>query len=268
MNKQEILNKYSKEDDKLLIAKVLDKVEYTINKNKISYTDFLDLRQINIVEKMLNRIKVTNYKFFGGLQEEAERKIIIFIPENLDESAVEKNYNEILSIIRITLPNELIGKYEHRDYLGGLMKLGLKREKIGDIIVYSEGADILVLNEITKFCLINIQELTRFSKSKIELKKVEDIKKVDKQKQEIKITVSSMRLDNIVSELANTSRAKAVQIINEGRIFVNFENEYKVSKILNIGDIITIRGKGRFKLIELVGNTKKQKCVIKVEKYI
>ena len=68
------------------------------------------------------------------------------------------------------------GKYSHRDYLGGLMKLGIKREKVGDIFVFEDGADILILDEISKFLLNNIYSLTRFSKSNIEIINIENIK--------------------------------------------------------------------------------------------
>ena len=47
---------------------------------------------------------------------------------------IEKNYGKILEVIRIKLPNNI--KYEHREFLSGIMKLGIKREKIGDIIIY------------------------------------------------------------------------------------------------------------------------------------
>ena len=154
MNKQEILKDYKKEEDRLLIAKVLDKIEICKTKNKITNTDFLDLYQKNIVQKLLNKQQNQNYIFFGG-NKEAEREIVIFYPDKLDKKIMEKNYNQILQIIEIILPNELKG-YTHRDYLGGLMKLGIKREKIGDINTFEEGAEIVVLKEISNFLHINL----------------------------------------------------------------------------------------------------------------
>ena len=173
-----------------------------------------------------------------------------------------------MQIIEIILPNELQGSYTHRDYLGGLMKLGIKREKIGDIIVFNEGANIIVLNEILDFVNGNITSLTRFSKSLIQTKKIEELHKQEIKTEEIQIIVSSLRLDNIVSELAKTSRTKAGEVINSGRVFVNFENVIKDSKTIKEADIITIRGKGRFKILEVMGNTKKGRFIVKVEKYV
>lgn len=267
MEKQEILKNYKKEEDRLLVAKVLDKIELAKTRNKITNTDFLDMYQKGIVQKLLNRINHENYIFFGG-NNEAERTIVIFYPNKFNVNIVEKNYNNIMQIIEIILPNDLKGKYAHRDYLGALMKLGIKREKIGDIIVFEEGANIVVLNETIKFIENNLKELTRFSKSNIEIKAIEQLKKTEIKKETIQIIVASLRLDNIVSELARTSRTKATEIINIGKVFVNFENITKDSKEIKEGDIITIRGKGRFTILQVEGNTKKGRKVVLIEKYL
>lgn len=267
MNKQEILKKYAKEEDRLLIAKVLDKMEFAKSKNKIINTDFLDLYQKNLAQKLLNSMKCKNYLFFGG-SDNSEREVAIFYPEKLEKQFIEKNYNNIMQIIEIILPNELQGNYTHRDYLGGLMKLGIKREKIGDIIVFNEGANIIVLNEILDFVNSNITSLTRFGKSLIQIRKIEELHKQEIKTEEIQIIVSSLRLDNVVSELIKTSRVKAEEVIIASRVFINFENILKTSKILKEEDIITIRGKGRFKIQEVIGSTKKGRLIVKVEKYI
>ena len=266
MNKQEILN-YYKEDDRLLIAKVFDKIEITEKRNKITNTDFLDLHQKNIVQKLLNTIQYENYLFFGG-DENSERTVLIIYPTKFNKEIVEKNYNNIMQIIEIILPNDLQGKYSHRDYLGGLMKLGIKREKIGDIIVFNEGANIIVLNEIVKFVKDNISSLTRFSKANRQTKEIQELYKQEIKKIEEEIVVSSLRLDNVVSELAKMSRTKAEEIISSGRVFLNFENITKLSKLIKPEDILTIRGKGRFKIKEILGNTKKGKIIVLIEKFV
>lgn len=266
MNKQEILNKYKKEEERLLVAKALDKLEFAETKNKITNTDFLDMHQKSLLQKLVSSIRCDNYLFLGG-SKEPERTVLIFYPNKFDKEIVERNYNNIMGVVEILLPNDLKGRYTHRDYLGGLMKLGIKREKIGDIVVFDEGANIIVLNEIINFVKENLSSLTRFSKSTIQIKKIEELHIQEANTEEIQIIVSSLRLDNIVSELARTSRTKAEEVISSGRIFVNFENIMKESKILKEEDIITIRGKGRFRIIEILGNTKKGRFIVKVEKY-
>ena len=148
------------------------------------------------------------------------------------------------------------------------MKLGLEREKIGDIITNSQGAEIIVKNEIFNFLIQNLSSLSRFEKAEIEEKSIEELTKKEVEKQEITAIIASLRLDNIVAVLAKTSRSKADDILKQERVFVNFSLETKSSKQINEGDIITIRGKGRFEFKEIKGNTKKGRFVVKMEKYI
>lgn len=267
MNKQEILKEYKNEEDKLLIAQVLDKVEFSKTRNKIECTDFLNLHEQDIVNRLLKKIKFNNYYFFGG-KEDAERNICILYPEKLTEEMSRKNDSKLLKVIRIELPTDLEDEYNHQVYLGGILKLGIDRSKIGDIIVENLGADIIIKEEISNYLIQNIDSLTRFSKSNIELKEISDIKKIELQRVELSIIVLSLRLDSIVSELAHTSRGKAVQILEQERVFVNFQNETKPSKQIKVGDIITIRGKGRFEFKEIAGNTRKGRYVLKVDKYV
>ena len=84
----------------------------------------------------------------------------------------------------------------------------------------------------------------------------------------VEIIVPSFRLDNIVSDLARTSRSKAVQILEQERVFINGQNETKPSKSVKIGDIITIRGKGRFVVKQLKGSTRSGRFVLEIEKYV
>ena len=185
-----------------------------------------------------------------------------------NSTVVEKNLVSIVKIVRIQLPDELKGKYAHRDYLGAVIKLGVKREKVGDIIVDNDGADIIVEKDISKFLLENLSGLTRFSKSKITIEKIDNLRTVEVRREEREIIVSSLRLDNVISELARCSRNKALDIINMERVFVNFQCETKKTKQIKTGDMVTIRGKGRFYIKELVGQTKSGRVIVKIEKFV
>ena len=263
MDKQSDLTKQQKDDDKILIAKVLDKIKFAQNRNKIESTDFLDLRQQSIIRQILELRKSENYKFFGGYKD-SERNIIVF--SNNLEYINQEEVNNLLSIIRITLPNNLNGKYEHRIYLGGLMKLGIKREKVGDIIVRDNGADIIVKKDLSKYINENLKGLTRFQKSNIEIHNIDELIYIPPEKQIFKINVPSMRLDCIVGELARCSRNDANKILEEERVFVNFKEEIRPSKNVENGDYITIRGKGRFRIINILGKTKSGRISLEIEK--
>ena len=267
MNKQEILNQYKKQDDKILLAQILDRIEFSESKERLETTDFLDMYQISLVENFLRKIQYKNYILYGGY-ENSERKIACFYPEKYNLKMIEKNYSKMVKIVRITLPEEEKGKYSHRNYLGGIVKLGLKREKVGDILVRENGADIITISDFAEVLAKELGTLTRFQNSKIEIKEIQELKMQEIKVEEINIIVPSLRLDNVVSDLARTSRSKATQIINQERVFINGQNETKQSKQIKLNDIITIRGKGRFVIKEFTGTTRSGRTVIKIEKYV
>lgn len=267
MEKQKVLNDYKKQDDKILLAQILDKIEFSVQRDKLEYTDFLDMYQISLVESFLRKIDFKNYVLFGAFKD-AERKVIIIYPQKYNMNMIEKNYTKIMNIIRIELPQENVGKYSHRNYLGAIVKLGMKREKVGDILVFDDGADIIVKQETSETLKQELGTLTRFENAKISITEITDLREQEIKLEEISIIVPSLRLDNFVSDLARTSRSKAVQIIDSERVFINGQNETKASKQVKLGDIITIRGKGRFVVKEFSGSTRSGRTVVKIDKYV
>jgi len=268
MNRQEILNKYN-EEDRILISKLLDKIEFVEKRNTVEHTDFLDIKQRTTLENILKSMKYTNYRIYGGY-ENAERTIIIIYPDKLAEVFENEyfDYSNIVEVIRIKLPNELRGKYNHRNYLGAIIKLGMKREKVGDILVDINGADLIVKKEVTNYLKVSLAELTRFNKSMIEDINIKELNITPPKTEILNIIIPSMRVDSIVSEIIRTSRSKVIEIINAERVFVNGDIINKNAKMLKENDMITVRGKGRFKVNKIVNSTKKGNLVLEVEKYI
>lgn len=252
-----------KDENDLLIAKVLDKKKICNSKNKITYTDFLNEKEQRVIEK---NVKLEN-AFFYGVNENADRKILVFYPEKLTEELVRKSLKSVLSGIRIILKNDQIGIYEHKNYLSALIKIGIDRGKIGDILVDDYGADIIAFDMNKEFIIQSLSELTRFRKANIDIIPIDDIKQKIDRFEESTIIVSSMRIDNIVAELAGCSRTNADEYINSEKVFVNYETALKGSKTIFEGDIVTIRGKGKFRIDGLVRNTRNNRFVIKVNKY-
>lgn len=252
-----------KDENELLIAKVLDKKKICNSKNKITYTDFLNEKEQRVIEK---NVKLEN-AFFYGVNENADRKILVFYPEKLTEELVRKSLKSVLSGIRIIFKNDQIGNYEHKNYLSALIKIGIDRGKIGDILVDDYGADIIAFDMNKEFIIQSLSELTRFRKANIDIIPIDDIKQKIDRFEESTIIVSSMRIDNIVAELAGCSRTNADEYINSEKVFVNYETVLKVSKTIFEGDIVTIRGKGKFRIDGLVRNTRNNRFVIKVNKY-
>lgn len=253
-------------EDKLVIAKLMDKINLCKTRNKIVNTEFLTIYQRDIIQKELNKNKVKNYIFFGGY-DDAEGKILVIYPEKLGEEIAKNNLKNILKAVKIVLPKELEGKYNHRDYLGCVMKIGLNRNRIGDIIVHENGAYIIVLEENAEYIKDFLKELTRFAKADVEVIDYTEIEIREAEFDEIQITVSSWRLDNIVSEMINLSRSKTEELLQTEKVFVNSRVETKGSKLVKVKDIIAVRGKGKFIIAEELGTNKKGKNIVLIKKY-
>lgn len=246
------------------LANVIDKFEIARKKNKIQNTCFFNEQEILQVEKEIRMYN--NYFFFGGY-EEATRKILIVHPEKFTKEIAEKNIENIIKVINIKLPNEQIGVYTHSDYLSCLMKLGLERERFGDIIVFEDEAYIIVLKENAEYIRENLSHLTRLKKSSIEIKEVVEIRVKPQEYEEIRIVISSERLDNFVAELAKCSRKIAEEYILSERVLVNNQLETKNSKQIKEKDVITIRGKGKYVVDEFAGTNKKERKIYIIKKY-
>ena len=128
MNKQDLLKDYRKQEDKICLSQVLDKIEFCKAREKLEYTDFLDMYQISLVENFLRKISFKNYKLYGGY-EDCERKVLIIYPDKYNDRMLGKNFSKILKLIRIELPEEEQSKLSHRNYLGGIVKLRIKKRK-------------------------------------------------------------------------------------------------------------------------------------------
>ena len=253
-------------EEKLIIAKLLDKIKLSKSSNKIVNTEFLSIYQKQIIQKKLNELGIKNYIFFGGYNE-AEGQILIIYPEKFDIDIVNKNLKNIIKVIKIKLPKELEGKYSHRDYLGSIMQLGLNRNRIGDIIVYSDRAYIIVLKENTEYLVNYLSDFVKFRKAKMELIDYTDIEVKPIEYEEFNILINSMRLDNFVSEIANISRSKAEEMLKQEKIYINSKVETKSSKTVKENDILVMRGKGKYLVYKISKKKKKGKIIVNIKKY-
>lgn len=266
MEKINILKKYKNEEERLLVSKIFDKIALAEKQNKIQVTDFLSPVELKVAKDVLQLIECSKFRVYGGI-ENADRNAIIIFPDKLETVFLQEkfDYNNIFSCIRIINCQE---NYEHKIYLGGCVKLGVKRGKIGDIIVFQNGADIIVSKDVEKFLLTNLQGLHRFKNSRIEIIDINQVTKKEQKFKEMKLIVSSLRLDNVVAELVGTSRNKAIELLKQERVFVNYRNETKATKLVVEKDLVTVRGKGKFVIDEIEGNTKSGKIIFLAKKYV
>ena len=130
------------------------------------------------------------------------------------------------------------------------------------------GANIIVLKDSIEYVLDGLKTLTRFGKSELRELKLQDLEIEEPKTIVTNAIIPSMRIDSLVSEMSKTSRAKAAEIIKEERVFINHELVVKSSKEAKENDIVTIRGKGKFKVGAIINSTKKGNLVVQIEKYI
>ncbi|MBR5587152.1 MAG: hypothetical protein IKW02_04235 [Clostridia bacterium] len=196
---------------------------------------------------------------FGGYPD-AERCVAAFLPDYM--SGEDADWP--ISLLVIT-PTD--GKtYSHRDYLGSLMGLGIKRQVLGDLMVSEGKAYLFCLESIEEFIMNN---LTGVSGARVTVEKAESLGMLpERQYEEVCGTVASERLDCVVALAAKTSRTKAAEFISAGFVMVNSRETDKVTYIMKTGDRFSIRGKGKFVYDGAKGSTKKGRTVAVLRKYI
>lgn len=266
--------KEQSKEDKILLALAEDKFRQCGDQYISTSTGFLDLRQRSLVEaqckKLCKRFEAaggkaaegsgeTSYCFFGGY-EDAERTICLFLP---DYAQPEDSHP--LAVIRAEIPSGG-ERLTHRDYLGSLTGLGIRREMIGDILAHEQGADIIIMEEIKDFLLYNYSQAGRTPL------KVRDVPLeklcIPEQKTVLhQDTVASLRLDNVLSSAFSLSRAKAAEAIRCGLVFVNSAPGEKTDMQVKEGDKLVLRGKGKAFLRQVGGRTRKERIFIVTERY-
>lgn len=250
-------------NDKMLLAGIEDKFRQCCDQYRLTYTGFLDLRQRSMAEQLCRQLKVHSENvscvFFGGYSD-AERTVAAFLPDY----AVAEDLP--LAVIRVSAP-AAGRKLTHRDYLGSLVGLGLKRERIGDILVYETGADIIIMEDIRDFILTHYGQVGR-TEIRVEAIPLAELQVPDVKTTLIKDTVASLRLDNVVSSAFSLSRAKAAEAIRGGIVFVNGMQSEKVDMQIKEGDKLVLRGKGKAYLQEVGGQTRKDRIFIVIERYV
>ena len=237
----------------------LSKIAY--QRGIVTYSDFLNLNELNILHTTPKSEFHSCYETFGGY-DFSERQMVAFLPDAL---CYEKNYP--ITTLRIEpLQKKFSEKLTHRDYLGSILNLGIERCKLGDILVEEDSALIFAHKSMEKFLL---EEVTRIRHTSVFVQ-VEDNREFIYQPsvKEISGTVSSLRLDSLLALAFASSRSKLVAYIEAGKVFVNGKlitsNGYQIKE----DDIISVRGLGRFQYKSTLSQTKKGRYYVTIHLYI
>ena len=237
----------------------LSKVAY--QRGIVTYSDFLNLNELNILHTTPKQEWFSTYETFGGY-EYSERQMVAFLPDAL---CYEHIYP--ISMLKISpLQKKFSEQLSHRDYLGAILNLGIERCKIGDILVEEEGAILFVCHSLEAFIM---DELTRIRHTSVRVTREEtETFSYTPSVKEMKGTVSSLRLDSLLSLAFASSRSKLVAYIENGKVFVNGKlitsNGYQIKE----DDIVSVRGLGRFQFKETVSQTKKGRYYVTLHLYV
>lgn len=254
-------------DNDVTVAHAFDKARECDERYLITSTSFLDMSERHTVESAISKSHVRHI-FFGGY-EDAERTVCLFLPDYIDDaiSFFGENPDECpLCVIRCKF-SAGSPSLSHRDYLGSLMGIGVKREKIGDIVVCHDGADIVILRDIEKFLL---NEYVSAGRVRLDVSSL-PISSLRLPMQNVKHergSVASLRLDNIISEAFSLSREKASEAITSGIVFVNDAKIQKSDAKIAEGSKLVLRGRGKVILRKIEGETRRGRIAITLDKFI
>lgn len=259
-NKQEILETVRTVEDRLVVSKVLDQVILSLKYHEQRYTSFLDPYQQKLLQQVLFKLDNIGFHYWGGYKD-AERKVLSIFPDYI----YPEEYQYPISIIEIT--GRDIDVLSHRDFLGAVLSLGIKREKIGDILTDEEKSYIFVMSDICPYLLINMRKVKNCTVVVREIYN-DNLSLPQKKFKYIQGTVATLRLDSVLSVALGQSRSKVLQYINGDKVNVNWELATSASQMLKEEDVISVRGYGRMILDRVGGITRKGRRSIIVKRFI
>ena len=223
-------------------------------------TDFLNLSEQTIFQYVSGMLPPVRYVLSGGF-ESSERKVVCFLP-SYEEELIDPPYD----CVKIDPVNRKFAEeLSHRDYLGAIMNLGIERSMLGDIVIKDGTAYVFALKKMSRYLTESLTTIRHTSVTAVITEDAGDILKPEFE--EIQGTVSSVRLDSIVALCGRLSRTKAASYIESEKVFVNGQIVTNVSRAMKDGEIISVRGIGKFKFDSAGGQTKKGRTVVTLLKY-
>lgn len=242
-------------DTQLLLSRLDDCIDDYYS-GELSFLGFLNESEIATCCGYLKN-RYVDYTLFGGYPNSTRAFIFLGTDINFDKVPIRP------LLICTNQGNTL----SHRDYLGSLMGLGIKRECVGDILFIENGQVVVfVREEISGYIISELKSVGSTSVSVAEY--TGDTSMFYSKTVELKFNVSSLRIDNIVSSIVCCSRSDAVLLITSDKVLINHLSVKKPSCNISNDDIISIRGKGKYIYKGISGTTRKGNLIISVLHYI
>lgn len=265
MTKTELLNKCARSgEERMLLARTLDKLELAQTRSVPAHTPFLSPAEQACVTDLLNAWGHPRHFFFGGF-EGAERQLCLFLPDWQEREDLLCDPDLPVTALRALVPKD--ADPSHRDVLGSLMGLGITREKLGDILFGEGYCDVLCLADAVPILLSQWESVGRWN---IKLKPIplSALEVKPPEVRTIRDTVATLRLDAVLASGFSTSRGKAADLIAAGRVMVNHRECTKSDKAVAEGDVLTCRGLGKCVVKEVLGQSRKGRIMLVLERYI
>ncbi len=261
MNRNNIEKIAKNPEDRVLLAKVWDKINAGIQKNIPANTCFLSLRELDMTRFLFGRPE--GLHTFGGYPE-AERQMLVYLPEYLDESAL---YGEDSPLVCLRATFYEGDTPTHRDFLGALMGAGIGRETVGDICVGKGSCDFFVTAEIAPYIEQNFLSAGR-TKLHLERIALDAVAVPELETKEVRDTLASVRLDSVISAGFRVGRSTAAQYITAGKVAIDGLHCEKPDKVVTEGAKISVRGLGKIQLTAVNGQTKKGRISVVIHRYV
>ena len=247
-------------DEKLLISKTEDLFRLCDKYSSARFSDFLDGDELATVEDKVVFPFDYNVLVYGGFGD-AEKKIIGVFPQ-----WEEPDVNEF-PIVCLKVVGGYTRKLTHRDYLGTVMSLGIAPQKLGDIVVCDDFAYVLLHSDVSEYVRDN---LNKIGNQGVKVEIIDDLAEIqiERKYKTIGAVCAAPRLDAVVGAAANISRAQSAALINAGKVKLNHRETEKVAETVKEGDLLSIRGYGRFLVHSFDGETRKMRLHITLKQYI
>ena len=248
-------------EDRLLLAKIWDKLTAGMRRDIPAATCFLSPRELEMARFLFG--DVPGLQSFGGFAD-AERRMLVYLPEYWDESWCDTEDAPFVCLRASFYEGDMLS---HRDFLGALMGAGIGRETVGDICVGQSSCDFFVTKEIAPYILQNFLSAgrTRLRLAKIPLA---EVSVPEPETKEIRDTLASLRLDSVISAGFRIGRSLAAQHVTAGKAAIDGLPCEKPDKPVSEGCKISVRGLGKIKLDTVNGQTKKGRISVIIKRYI
>ena len=244
------------DNERLVVKKALELAKISAARQSFGFTQFLDERGLALTIAQLNKEPTVDFVSYGGTQDTLRNIICVY------DSYLEPPSNIDFNISALQILCKGATKLTHRDFLGALMSLGIKREFVGDIIVSNGNcATLFVINSIKNLIMTDFFEVSRF-KAIVSEPANDLILETNKNNEEKSISISSLRLDVILSSILNISRTTSSALVKNNSVKVCQIPVQSVHFMIQDNDILSIKGYGKFEISSIGEKTKKNRIYI------